>query len=302
MSGIALSLLCCLGGLTLLKSVTTTRTERDVRRVRRWFADRVATDDPDWESAVTDLSATKRRILTDLLEDHLRNASAVESPELQSLAAALDVEPEFETVPPRRGERLENLKWATLLEYSVDPDTLTRYVTDDRDEREAAARLLLASDGAAASRRATELLLAGGSLSVFGLDALYRHHRSDASGLLRVASDRQAALEPVLLMQLLTVAGECGRPADELIPWVVDWRSHDSARVRAAASRALVAWDGDRVRETTDVRSGDVAETVDDDHVSRVRVPAPGQARASGWNDALSAGFWNDAVVVGGAG
>lgn len=244
---IILLLLLGTGGLALGRAIAAARTDRHNREVRRsvreWFDERVTATDPAWRSAVRELSDSERRVLTDLLEERLRDPSESRPPELETLAAALDVQPDFERVPRRRHERLETLNWAALLGRDVDPEALATYVTDDRDEREAAARVLLASSAPDARQTATELLLRDEPLSVFGLDTLYRHHRSDASDLVRIATDRRESMDPATLTQILSVAGECNRPTDGAVDDVADCLSHESARVRAATSRTLTAWD-----------------------------------------------------------
>lgn len=251
--GLILLLLLGTGGVVLTKSVTGSLADRRERAARddvtEWFETRRRASDPAWRSSVPELSAAQREVLVDLFEETLRNPSDSWPPAAWELATALGVAPALEDVPQRRRERLRELTWAVLLRYDADPLVVEQYVSDARDEREAAARLLLFSSDPAASVTATELLLRDGPMSVFSLDTLYQHHQSDASALVEAVADSSESMSDTALAQTLAVAAACGAPADRWVEWTTRQRAHDSERVRVAAARALDAWETATSRE-----------------------------------------------------
>jgi hypothetical protein len=253
LGGSILLLLIGTGGAALAKSVAGARADRREREAREtatgWFETRQRANDPAWEATVSELSAVERNALVDILEETLRNPSNSRPKATCKLANVLGVAPDFETVPRRRRERLRELDWAALLRYDADPAVVVRYVSGARDERESAARVLLSSSDPAASETATELILRDGPVSVFGLDTLYRHHRSDASALLEAVAEGSNSVSETALAHVLTVAGECGTPTERWVEWTTRQLDHDSDQVRIAAACAITAWETARGRE-----------------------------------------------------
>lgn len=237
-----------LGSATILLSVV--RARRDRRRkekrdvVREELLDRLFEPDPQWDEWVNQLSSAERRELCWVLDAYLRRFRGAERESLCTLADALGIPDNArENLASGRGQ-FRSLTWLAALGEPIDYSVLETHCTDTPRERAAAARLLYetASDVEAAGRRGTDILVGDGSepLSVFGLDTLYRLNRGAATPLLSNALAAADTWSLRFRIQVLIVLRVCHADApDEHFEWILPLVSHESPRLRTAATLAL---------------------------------------------------------------
>ncbi|MFB6143412.1 MAG: HEAT repeat domain-containing protein [Halorientalis sp.] len=234
--------------VTIGQSVRLAR--RDRRResarddLRRELLTRLARgDDADWAAWVAGFDATDRAVVEDILKTFLDRLRGPDRRHLRDLGQALGLgeRARRKLLEGDRFDRLEALTWVALLAVPVDATTLREHCGGDRHGRAAAARVLHEQGHPEATAIGTDLLLSSGeALSTLGLDTLYRLNRDDPTTLVAAATDHATDWDNPLLIQVLRVVGACGpSDPDASLTWIPVLFVEDSARVRAAAARAL---------------------------------------------------------------
>jgi len=261
----SLFLAVLLAGTLGYAGVRSGREERADRRrpaVRESLLATLAEDDPDWTAWAESLSPLERRLAEETVQSYLRTLQGREHRALRNAAAALGI-PERERATVRstdasRYAKLRALSWLTLLDRPVPPETLRAACRGDRDLEAAGARLLHVTGTPDARSAGTELLLGRGErLTAFGLDTLYRLHRSDPGVLFEYAAEHHDTWESPLLVQVLRAVSHYS-VLDESAPagWLLEALYHPTPTVRAAAVTALrqFGWRSD-IREAVDLDS-----------------------------------------------
>jgi HEAT repeat protein len=245
--------------------VRSRREERADRRrpaVRESLLATLADNDPDWTAWAEGLSPLERRIAEDLIQSYLRTLQGREHRVLRNAAETLGIPGrERRTVrstDASRYAKLRALSWLTLLDCPVPPETLQAACRGDRDLEAAGARLLHVTGTPEARSAGTELLLGRGErLTAFGIDTLYRLHRSDPTFLFEYAAAHSDTWESPLLVQVLRAVSHYN-VLDESAPagWLLGALDHPTPTVRAVAVAALqqYGWRSD-VRDAVDLDS-----------------------------------------------
>lgn len=258
-------------GYAGVRSRRERRTDRRRPAVRESLLATLAADDPDWTAWAEGLSSLERHIAEDLIQSYLRTLQGREHRVLRNAAGALGI-PERERRTVRstdasRYAKLRALSWLTLLDCPVPPETLRAACLGDRDLEAAGARLLHVTGTSDARSAGTELLLGRGErLTAFGLDTLYRLHRSDPGGLFEYAAEHRDTWESPLLVQVLRAVSHYN-VLDEGAPtgWLLGALDHPTPTVRTATVAALrqYGWRSD-IRDAVDLDSlaGDPDPTV----------------------------------------
>lgn len=231
--------------LSIYYSVARTRKDRVRPDLRTELLDRLFSDNPAWDSWVSDRSNVEREVIEELLDEHLRELDGGDAETLRELGDALEI-------PERAGRRLETgdeythlyaLTWLTLLRRPT-PYLDSSFTPETPRERAAVVTLLAETDELADAATGVSILLdeLDKQFSVFGQDTLYRVARDDPVPLLETArTDAHSWPEP-LLQQVLAVCAhlETSIPESEGdLSWVTAALETGSETTRAAAAEAL---------------------------------------------------------------
>jgi hypothetical protein len=230
-------------GLSVYRSVKSTRRERVRPDLRDELLDRLFADDPDWEGWVRELSRVERSTLESLLDEYLRELDGADADSLRGLGAALGI-------PERAGRRLESrgeydrlaaLTWLTLLRCP-EPFLDSAFEPETARERAAVVTLLAETDSLPDTATGVAMLLDGvdEQFPVFGQDTLYRLTRDDPEPLLETASREYDEWPEPLLAQVLAVCAHLEtsvRGGD--LAWLTAALETENAAIRAAAADAL---------------------------------------------------------------
>lgn len=226
------------------------RDRRDRRRAERTpelrgaLLDRLADDDPEWETWVAELTECDRQLVATLVEHYCQVLTGDDRRQLRALGRALGLEDRArgQLVDGDVAERCRALRWFVLLGTPVSPDLLLATCTDDARTRSGAARLLWATDHPQAAEFGTALCYWSPAVGPSAIDAdtLFRLNRADPSPLVRRVAAGGDAWSPAVLVVALRVFERChGVDGRWQFQWVHDALAHDDASVRAAAVAVL---------------------------------------------------------------
>ncbi|MDQ2056348.1 HEAT repeat domain-containing protein [Halobellus sp. H-GB7] len=297
LGGIILLLLTTVATLTVSRSILSQRTDRRdaeaLPRVRQTLLERMEATDPEWEEWVEGLSASERRVATDLLEDYLQRIRGGDRTSLQRLGYALGIDQQARR-KLHDGDHIERrwaLHWIARLDVDVTTATLEATCGDHPETRAAAARVLYEQERPDAAQAGTALLLRGSSpMSVLGIDTLYHLNKLSPGPLVTSARGSYDEWSESRLIQVLRVIGKAGpvKPQTDL-GWIGFLFLSNSPTVRAAAAESLFGYGWHN-----DVRS--VVE------VDQVRTDGSPQVRRAvyrmlgSWGDEVSTNALCDAI------
>lgn len=257
---VLLPLLATTAALTLGMSIRGFREDRRREAVHADVRDdllaRLGRGAPDWRGWVDGLSPLEREVAQAEVEEYLTIIAGGDREVLLDLADALGMDRRARSLVESGSTqgRTQGLRLLALLGRPVDPTWLVDHVGDARTEREAAIPVL-SIEGTDRNRKlGIELLLAGGPLTGFGVDALYRLIESDPAMAFRRLADVEPA-DPDLLAQVLMVLGTV-QSTDRTVPLlnVVGYLEADEPEVRARACSVLAGYGWrDDVRDAVDV-------------------------------------------------
>ncbi|AUX08089.1 hypothetical protein AArcSl_0436 [Halalkaliarchaeum desulfuricum] len=272
---IVLALLIVSGTMTLGKSISEyyadRRREAVEQAVRTQLYERIDADNPrspedddesgrdgqsDLESWITSLSETERDVLESQIRDLVGVISGSDRDRLVEMAELLGLREEAVAgiESGNRHERLRGLSTILAFDWTLETEWLADTLGDSRAEREAAIRLLAVQPTEDDRWLGTDLAFAGGQLSIYGVDSLFRLVRTDPAPLLHHL-DRGEIEDTELLVQALLVVGHAKTTTgDPPMEGVVRLLDHDSAPVRAEACRALGGYGWrENIRNVVDV-------------------------------------------------
>lgn len=269
--GLALAVMFWLTiGLSVYRSVQTTRREEAREKLESEFVGNVFDPDVSWESYTEGLTGVERRVTEELLDEYLRELDGQSAAPLRELGETLDIPARSRKRLSARNEydRLYALTWLSLLER---PDILEETNISPRTPREraAVARLRYESDDLENAAEGITLLLDGVStqFSVFGQDTLYRIASEDPAALFETAAKNYQNWSEPLLVQVLVVCQHLGRNVrSEDLSWLTATLEHENEAVREGAVRALenLGW-------RSDIRDNAFIERLVSDTSPRVR-------------------------------
>ena len=247
--GLALAVMFWLTvGLSIYRSVGTTRRERVQDDLQRQLLDGTFDPEFDWNEWVAELSSVERRVVESLLDEYLRELDGENVERLRELGDALGIPARSQRRLERGGEyeRLYALTWLTLLER---PDRLHAADVEPRTPRERAAiaRLRHESGDFDSPTAGIALLLedSRSQFTVFGQDTLYRIGTEAPDALLDAAERNSQSWSQPLLVQVLVVCQHltAGVTTADL-SWLTAALEADNEAVREAAALALgnVGW------------------------------------------------------------
>lgn len=273
-----------MGAVTMIIAITRFREDR--RRVaareelRAGLLQRLNRDDPDWRAWTADFDALERDVCREHLEEYLAMVQGDDREKLMDLADVLGIRSAALEQLDEGGhlERCRALHRLALLGEPVDPTWLVERLGPTQVEREAAIEVLALNDTELARRTATDLLLTGEFLTVYGVHSLYQlleHDPDEAFDLVDAISIER----PDLLAQVLLVLTHL-RMDDEAVPLddIAAWTDHPRPDIRARCCGILEGhgWRDD-VRDRVDV--GELLR----DPVTSVRMAA--YRMLGGWGD-----------------
>lgn len=259
---VVLALLLTSGGLTLGKSISEYYADRRrdavAEAVRTRLYDQLDDDAPEISSWVESLSETERNVLEAQVRELVDVVSGSDRDRLVELAVVLGLrDAARESIEDGdRRERLHGLSTLVAFEWEVEANWLTHNLKGNRSEREAAIRILGLEPTERDRRLGVDLAFADGSLSVYGVDALFRLVRENPSPLLSEL-DCGEVEDPRLLRQALLVVGHAETSVGKApMGGVVRLLQSEHAVVRAGAVRALgpYGWRDD-VRAAVDIEA-----------------------------------------------
>ena len=250
--------------VTMGRSVGGRRSDRireEARaRVRGELLERIETGRTDWDGWIAELDHVERQALQSVLERYLRLVRGSQRAAFQDVATALELGERADAALDSDDQvvRLRAIATLSVLSYPIQLDRLLETCVDQRDTREAAARLLYErrEEFDAPAEWGTRLLLWEGDepLSVRGLQTLAALNSRGATPLLTQAASHAPSMRRALLIQVCRVLSQCQTVEDpSACEWIEPLLGHEEPAVREAAVRAFTrqGWRG-TLRELLD--------------------------------------------------
>ncbi|WP_267162623.1 HEAT repeat domain-containing protein [Halovenus salina] len=269
--GLALAVMFWLTiGLSVYRSVQTTRREEAREKLESEFVETLFDPDSGWELYTQGLTGVERRVTEELLDEYVRELDGQSAAPLKELGETLEIPARSRKQLSARNEydRLYALTWLSLLER---PDALadTGFTPRTPRERAAVTRLRYESGDLEDAAEGITLLLDGVStqFSVFGQDTLYRIASEDPEALFVIAAENYQNWSEPLLVQVLVVCQHLGKNVrSEDLSWLTATLEHESEAVREVAVQALenLGW-------RSDIRDVALLERLMNDTSPRVR-------------------------------